>query len=111
VLAITCAIAGLSQGDVLTIGYTRAGEDLARASSNGLIAGATGISAFIDADGTQPFLDSTVVATGVATYSTLGTQHTMPLPDIWWPWEVIMTLSLPTGAVNSALAVIETDDA
>jgi hypothetical protein len=101
ILGVLCNVAGLAQGEEVTITLSRGGDIMFQAVTNPLLAGIGTVSAFIGAHLTTALLDSTVVATGVATYNTQPINATAPLPDATFPYSLDVSVTVTAGSLGS----------
>ena len=105
VVGFYSSISGTVQGDALKLAFRRGQTPVLAASGPAMVAAVTEVAGFIGAERTQPFLVSTVVATGVAIYDQTCTMVNMPLPDIVWDRDVTVKLSCIGSAAVTAYTV------
>jgi hypothetical protein len=87
-----------TDGDTVTVSFRRGPEFILRATSGPLQSTVSSMSGSLNGDTWPPYLLSFVVATGVQVYAVSGTANSMKLPDIWWPWDIIVRTTIPTGS-------------
>lgn len=112
-VSLISGVNGIIKGDAVTLTILRSNNEVGFASTEPLPATAAGVHFGIGLQAMSPMIDDQTVATGVINYNAVATDFTAPLPDVWWPWEVTLSLSAPGGAANftNGSLALETADA
>jgi len=87
-VSISAAMTGLAQGARLVATICQPGAAGIVAFTGPTTSDTVNASLFLGADLTQPLLDTTTVATGVANYDIDDGFVSGPLPEVWWEFEV-----------------------
>jgi len=105
-------VAGLILGDLVNLTYTRSSAELCYATTEPLTAQCNRVHFAIGNQAMQPMPVSFNPATGVETFSAVPTEYCAPLPAIWFPFAVTVTIGNPGGAASftGAIVWVEMDD-
>jgi len=102
----------MGQGDIVSVLYQRTGvvTPITFACINGMPNTLANVCFAVGLSMNAPLLDSTVVATGVATYNAQNTLATAGLPDIWWRQTIRISMAVTTGTIGAIVYIVERDD-
>lgn len=92
-------------GDIIVVSYTRSGRYVAILTSEPMTVATATVSGMIGAPTTRAMLDKIDVATGLATYKPV-VETCMALPDVWFPYTLLITFAADGGAVSDLDATV-----
>lgn len=99
-VAFNGSITGSGQGDQVLLVYRRGTQAIMRAAAPPHFSSILDINGFIGAASFDMLVqDSFVVATGVSVYNVTPRLNLMSLPNLAWPWDVTVRLTVGAGAI------------
>lgn len=99
--------AGPSAGDIATVQYSFGNFPVLFVPSQPMTADIATVQAAVGIQATSPMLDSTVVATGVAVYSTTPNTLGFALPDVTFDKDVTLTCAVSNATVAAGTVLYE----
>ncbi len=110
IMAIDCDVTPGADGDQLIVQFAQSSNQVAMVASNPVLASVDEICGAIGAGLTASLVEASMdVATGVITFNPVPLKDTFALPDIWFDWEVTVTISTVAGNINGARVLYESD--
>ena len=106
VLSISATLAPATALDQCLVEFKRSGIVVCTVATNPMALSMVLLSATIGGQSNRPMVVQTVVASGVHNYDVQATVVTCALPDVWWPWDVSVAVTMASGAGTTAGTVV-----
>lgn len=92
-VSVLAALSAPNEGDQILLGISRSTNLVAQIATEQVTASAVFASFTLGGHTTAPREDIVNVATGVVTYNQSFTDADATLPQIWWPFEITVTVT------------------
>jgi len=107
ILIVQTSVTPSADSDQLAISYSNGPAVIFTQPSNPVGLGCVGVTAALGGGLTDLLLTQIDPVTGNAVFAVAQTLQQMPLPDVWWPFEIVVTPQMTAGTQTTALLLYE----